>query len=940
MPACENCGHKQGFGRFCGVCGQPMHKLQNDAAKDVALKDVTDVSPKTDESTVASGSMDLESLKNWVKEEINSPLPHIELGQYYLEHGDFFAAKKEFQVAKSLNPEYLEPYYYLGKSHFFLKNLNQALSEFEKMQEMAKPSIISKDCRYLLIQADGLAYLGRCFEKLSTPERAITCLKQALSYYEQFIQHETIISGIIFEHKEVLYLLIQLLIKKKEFEEARNYLTSLEEQFEVCAESIYLKAELFVQQNFWDGALAEYKKLTQFSDEVVNVHLKIARVYVLSESYDKAILEYENIIREWPENMEGHLKLGQLYKELKMYDKADECFNNLRQLAPDDINLRLEFGYEAKVSGLFRTAIKEFEAVLEFDPYNQKAFLELLDIYENLNNREKIQVYLHSLLEKHPNNIHGLKIKGKSLYQEKEYKKSRKVFQKILYLNNTEIDALYYLGLNQVKLGDYENAGLSFEKIKQLNPEDSRAFALPELIKEDKYFKEGEKIIEQALVAFSKGHLKSAISKVDKALTLLPSQVKWRKLLADLHFKVGNFSRSKSILEGLLVKDKNDPEVLSLLGLLNYVEENTKEALDIYEKLIVLEPEDFNHYLEYLWLLFELYSGTDFFREAFYRRLKHLEQEETLPTFVNFTRRGFLLITIGVFVVDEPEKMLLQAEEYFLSALDNYPDLNPALYGLMKIGCFLKDFPKVFSYYNRMEKTSVSERIHMEFFHFCQSVSRYKEAFRTLDFLIRETDDSIYYRTLKIRFKALEFAGVSGETQKQKELQKYQNAIATGESEPLSFFEYATALLYLGSSVSLEDLKQKIQLALNKCLKLDPDFYWAKWGLMLNFLKHTKDHAFRVNFPTHMAICEKITKERPHDVYSRYFLAHLLLHHPDEKYLKKAEREFVKVLANKKFFIPAYYDLIEVSKKRALRSRVRYLSYRYNFLMGSFDFLE
>ncbi len=214
--------------------------------------------------------------------------------------------------------------------------------------------------------------IGICYIRLKQFDLALTYLKKAVN---------------ISENEDILFNLIEVLIEKQDFNEAKEYIYSLEDS---SYKQFYYLGELYFKVKDYNKAIEFFEKIYK-DNKIDDIMLKLASCYVKLGLYNKAIDSLNNVgdtdidiliaksdiyesINDIPmaikciekanfynrNNYILWLKLAKYYRQEYNILKAEGAIYKAYTLAPDNEQVLFEKALIKKSQGKFR----EYQAIL------------------------------------------------------------------------------------------------------------------------------------------------------------------------------------------------------------------------------------------------------------------------------------------------------------------------------------------------------------------------------------------------------------------------------------------------------------------------------------------------------------------------------------------------------------------------------------------------
>lgn len=199
------------------------------------------------------------------------------------------------------------------------------------------------------------------------------------------------------------------------------------------------------------------------------------------------------------------------------------------------------------LSGNYDLALKYFNSCIEIYPGSAVTNYKLASIYLAKNDFLTAQTYAEQAVILNPNNVWYLYLAGSLYTQNNEFTKAKQTFEKLIVLNETELD--FYLNLADVYLKENDVTGA----LKVYNNIESK-FGISEIISLQKH---------KLYLASNKS--KEAFLELNKLSNANPSNIEYRRLIADFYIKTKEVDKAISTYQQILSDFNNDG--YSLIGL-------------------------------------------------------------------------------------------------------------------------------------------------------------------------------------------------------------------------------------------------------------------------------------------------------------------------------------------------------------------------------------
>lgn len=195
----------------------------------------------------------------------------------------------------------------------------------------------------------------------------------------------------------------------------------------------------------------------------------ISLVQALKQN-EKDVVLLERIAHAYQDNKEYSLQAYTLFKLASLknqaidYENAGFAFINAFK---NNIDSNIS-------NNIITFALQSFEKVLDIEPDNTNAKIQLAEIYVQ-NGKEPMKgiEILKKVIEEEPNNVQALTTLGRLSLQSGQYDKAKERLEKVLQLEPQHTEAIYFLAFTEAELGNNEKAIQLMELCKTLvnNPE-------------------------------------------------------------------------------------------------------------------------------------------------------------------------------------------------------------------------------------------------------------------------------------------------------------------------------------------------------------------------------------------------------------------------------------------------------------------------------------
>ena len=316
------------------------------------------------------------------------------------------------------------------------------------------------------------------------------------------------------------------------------------------------------------------------------------------------------------------------------YELANINFKQYIKYHPSDIKGSLAIGNIYFQQNLWMDAIFYYFKVLQLNPQNLNAKINLAKSLIHINEFSDAEDVLKSIINTYPNNFEIYYNLGKCYYALNQYDFAIKKFSQAILLNTSESEIYYHLGLTYNQISGYKQALEAFLKCIKLNPSNGLAhYEIGNIYK----------------LIFEK---KSAITHYKKAKKTI-NIPNLNLNLGIMYYENKEYQNAIEPLKEYILKNMYDWEILYMYGETLINTNRYPEAIDIYSRLIDEFPDNMVYYLD----LAESYYNLNDYNNALLNYKKVLEFDE--ENYIVLFKMGTLHNQLNQFY--ESEKYLNEA---------------------------------------------------------------------------------------------------------------------------------------------------------------------------------------------------------------------------------------------------------------------------------------
>ena len=300
--------------------------------------------------------------------------------------------------------ETLRPSYLLSKalSHYYRSRDKLAIRDFEKYLSVHGRSVVA------------FRYLGIIHFRMGDPAKAIHYLEEALEFEPNDIRSLQILGQIYLNSRKweearityekalkvnpmeinVLEILAQIYERKKNMHRSialyKKLLLAARRSFHVQGvyQGLQKLGRYYYNRHEYEKAMRYYKELNKLDQGSIQSTYALASIYKLQGKINRSIEQYKKVIRLDPESRVSRYELIENYYLIKSPKSRMEAgrFISEFEKVPDLIR-----GIYAEQNGDTEEAEYHFRLVLKRRPNTLSARIGMANIYQKLNDREKLQ---------------------------------------------------------------------------------------------------------------------------------------------------------------------------------------------------------------------------------------------------------------------------------------------------------------------------------------------------------------------------------------------------------------------------------------------------------------------------------------------------------------------------------------------------------------------
>ncbi len=315
---------------------------------------------------------------------------------HYFAKGLLLANQKRFAEAEETihlgikaAPESAVGHYYLGRIGIEEKDLDKAVSNFEKalaLNPTFEPAYIA---------------LGSIYEANQQRDKAI-------AIYRRYLQ------GINPKNREIRHHLVRLQIGAKNYREALQELENMLAEDPGDLDAQLRIGLIYGEQKNYPKAIERLNNILAARPAELKVRDYLGYLYEESKDFPKAIEAYSTNVKLEPGYFEGHLHLGVLEYRLKHFPEAVEHLQLAAKLNPKQPESHIVLGLAHFQMEQYDLSLKAFDEGLHHNPDNADLHFNAGTAYDKLDRFDEVVRSMEAALKLDPHHADALNYLGYS----------------------------------------------------------------------------------------------------------------------------------------------------------------------------------------------------------------------------------------------------------------------------------------------------------------------------------------------------------------------------------------------------------------------------------------------------------------------------------------------------------------------------------------------
>lgn len=426
----------------------------------------------------------IEDLERAARLAPQNALVLLNLGRLYGEKGEWAKAAATYEKAavssgtKEILDKLVEAYQKAG-------NVDGALDGYLKLIEVSSPDKepLSRLVSYLSREKGAAAAAAYLAEKINSFPAAVqpdvhayrgSLLEQEGRWKEAAEAYErALATG---DGDAVIYLSLgRAYSGGGDYEAAERSLLTYLKQKPEDGDAKLLLAKAYQERQNYDEAIQLLQELVKARPQEVKPFFALADVYERAKMSEEAAAVYEQISVLAPENREAHYKRGVLSFTLKQNDRAAEAFSQAARIDSNDIDSREYLFRLYQDQKNLGQAVSVLEELMELRPTHWDYYPQAFALYDRLKDYKRMTNTFTRAVEQAQDRGDLRFYLGVSYERRGLLVQAGEQLEAAVRLSPRSKDYLKHLAAVHERSGKVDAALAAYEKVLELDPDDSRA---------------------------------------------------------------------------------------------------------------------------------------------------------------------------------------------------------------------------------------------------------------------------------------------------------------------------------------------------------------------------------------------------------------------------------------------------------------------------------
>ena len=374
----------------------------------------------------------------------------------------------------------------------------------------------------------------------------------------------------------------------------------------------------------FENAAKFYERSLELDSTQYVARLYYARLLEYLGQNDKAEKEYKIVINFAPSKTDALLDLAGFYLKNNKLDKGIGAYSQASELDPQDIRpiIGMATVYLAKGDTLVADSLYMTVAKMNWDDTN--ALVSLIPWFLSIEDLDKSEELAGRVAGLMPNDLNAQKRYAMILYGNEKFPQAESLFAMIIDQGDKDAAVFFYMARMKQQTEDYPAAEQYFRKSLDFADTVTEAWInLAIVVDLQKRYQDAIDIMGQALMTVPEDSnailLYTAIihgrnerydlakEGYERLLYSNPEDIGLRFSIASSDERLGNIDEAEQGFKWVINKDPKNAMALNYLGYM-YADKGVKlkEARDLIERALKIDPENGAYLDSYAWVLYKL----------------------------------------------------------------------------------------------------------------------------------------------------------------------------------------------------------------------------------------------------------------------------------------------------------------------------------------------
>jgi tetratricopeptide (TPR) repeat protein len=363
-------------------------------------------------------------------------------------------------------------------------------------------------------------------------------------------------------------------IKNREEEKAQNVLESLLSRHPEDVNGLILYGGVQQARNQTDAAIKTYEKVISLDPTQEKIYTLLGSLYMERNDLKNAERVLLKLVDKVPNSFMGHFLLGRLYQATGKPALAEKAFRRSSEVDLERIDPLFELLKMAREKGRREDVLKISREILNRDPDNSRAHLELALYYRQIGMKTDSEEILKQLGERSRTEFEVILQVIQGYVDSKKYEDSVYILDGMLKGAPENPDLHHLNGVSLFGLKKNAEALSEFRKVTPV----SRFYP--------------DAAVHIAFILQEQGTIEAAIEQLKSIIREIPENADLKYYLGSVYEEVRNFSEAEHILLQAIEKDPDNARYYFRLGVVYDKQKKKNACIEAMRKAIELDPKD------------------------------------------------------------------------------------------------------------------------------------------------------------------------------------------------------------------------------------------------------------------------------------------------------------------------------------------------------------